>query len=105
MSEFKLILCTCPDRENALKLAKELVTRQLAACVNLLDNISSCYQWQGEVQFDTEYQLVIKTMSTKVDDAFQLVLDLHPYETPEWLILDVASGSQDYLNWIRSTLK
>ena len=83
MTEFSLVLCTCPDKEVAERIATQLVSQKLAACVNIVDNISSCYQWQGEVQMDRECQLIIKTLTHKVDHAFEAVQSLHPYDTPE----------------------
>lgn len=105
MSEFNLVLCTCPDQDTARHIAKTLVELKLAACVNIIAGVQSCYQWQGEVVFDQEYQLVIKTLSSQLEALQAKVTSLHPYDIPEWLVLEITDGSQDYLNWIRSSLK
>jgi len=105
MSEFNLVLCTCPDLDTAKGIAKTLVEQKLAACVNMISGVQSCYEWQGEVVFDQEYQLVIKTLNSKLDALYTQVKSLHPYDIPEWLVLEISHGSQDYLKWIRSSLK
>ena len=104
MSNACLVLCTCPDNDVAMKIASKLIEEQLAACVNVLPNLTSVYQWQGEVVVDQEVQLVIKTTSAKQNDAYTCVSALHPYELPEWLVIEDVSGSEEYLNWIRSNL-
>ncbi len=83
-------------------LAQTLVDEHLAACVNVLPPMQSIYRWQGQVHVDDERQLVIKTSSDRVE-ALQLRLRaLHPYELPEFLVIEVAGGSQAYLDWLAS---
>lgn len=97
-------LCTVPDEETAKTIANALVERQLAACVNIIGPIRSVYRWQGQIEDDSEYQLVIKTASNYVDDGFSVVKQLHPYEVCEWVVLP-ADASESYWNWMRSNLK
>ncbi len=104
MSRYHIVLCTCPDNTVAQQIAATLVEEKLAACVNLLPGVVSVYQWQGELCRDTEVQMIIKTTSGKLDAAFERMLSLHPYDVPEWLVLDPTTGNPDYLNWIKSSL-
>ena len=104
MPEVCLVLCTCPDNESALNIARKLVGEQLAACVNVIPALTSVYEWQDEVVVDQEVQLVIKTVKGKLGQAQRCVEQIHPYELPEWLVIDNLSGSDAYLNWIRSNL-
>ncbi|WP_438865338.1 divalent-cation tolerance protein CutA [Neptunicella sp.] len=104
-AEFCIALCTCPDKTIATQIAHTAVNQRLAACVNIIDKVESVYLWQNETQQDNEIQLVFKTRHQLIDDLFKLVIRLHPYDVPEWLILDVANGSNAYLDWIRDSLK
>ena len=98
-----VILTTVPDRRTAVRIASELVEDQLAACVKIVNDVSSVYQWQNEVVQDVEYQLMIKTLHTHVNDAYQLITEIHPYDVPEWVLLD-ATASEPYLNWMKDCL-
>ena len=76
------------------------VDEHLAACVNVLPPMQSIYRWQGQVHVDDERQLVIKTSADRLE-ALQLRLTaLHPYELPEFLVVEVVKGSQAYLEWL-----
>ncbi|GAA0371005.1 divalent-cation tolerance protein CutA [Bowmanella denitrificans] len=105
MSEFCLVLCTCPDLESARNIARQSVEQGLAACVNIIPGLESVYQWRGELQTDSEVQLVSKTYKPKLDALYKLVVGLHPYDEPEWLIIEIADGSPTYLEWIKSCTK
>jgi periplasmic divalent cation tolerance protein len=97
-----IVLTTVGTAFDVATLARTLVDEHLAACVNVLPPMQSIYRWQGQVHVDEERQLVIKTSSERLD-ALQLRLTaLHPYELPEFLVIDVARGSQAYLDWLDS---
>ena len=103
MSDYCTILNTCPDHETGEQIAKLLVEQQLAACVNLIDNISSIYRWEDGIEQDRETLLVIKTKKEhyqKIEDTIQ---QHHPYKVPEEIALDISQGSDNYLNWITQT--
>ena len=98
-AEFVIVLSTFPVDEDASALARALVTERLAACVNILPPMTSIYRWQGKVEQDREQQIIIKTARTRVADLQARVRQLHPYELPEFLVLD-ATGSEAYLAWV-----
>ena len=77
----------------------QLIDERLAACVNILPPMTSIYRWQGKVEQDREQQMIIKTARTRVADLQTRVRELHPYELPEFLVLD-ATGSEAYLAWV-----
>ncbi|RDV24902.1 divalent-cation tolerance protein CutA [Alteromonas aestuariivivens] len=95
-----LIFCTVPNQEVGRLIANQLVEQRAAACVKIVPGVTSVYRWQGKVEVDQECQLLIKTTAGKVAMAYQLMVQMHPYEEPEWLVLDNASGSKGYLEWI-----
>ncbi len=105
MTEICIALTTCPDQQVAREIANRLVEEKVAACVNIVPAIESIYQWEGKIEHDNEYLLIIKSNLQRIEKAYNVVLCIHPYDVPEWLVIDIASGGQPYLDWMRSTLK
>ncbi len=99
-SEIRLAFCTCPDETIADRLAGALVERKFAACVNIVPTVRSIYRWQGRIEQDQEALLLIKFAAHRFQDLRDTVLDLHPYDTPELVVVDVGDGAPDYLNWV-----
>jgi periplasmic divalent cation tolerance protein len=97
-----VVHCSCPDADVASRIAYALVDEQLAACVQALPGVTSTYRWQGEVQVDTETLLLIKTKLARIDALARRVAELHPYDTPELLVLEVVDGTPDYLAWLEA---
>lgn len=89
----------------AKQLATHLVTEKLAACVNIMPQVTSIYQWQGEIQQDSELQLIIKTTVNNFNALSDAISQLHPYDVPEIIAVDIVNGNQPYLNWISESLK
>ena len=94
-----IVLTTLGADADATAIARTLVDERLAACVNILPVMTSVYRWQGKVEQDREQQVVIKTSSDRVAALQARLRQLHPYELPEFLVLD-ASGSEAYLAWV-----
>ena len=99
-NDYCLVLCTCPDPDTARDLATTLVSRRLAACVNILPGLTSVYGWQGQVETATELLLLIKTQADRYAALEFCIRQHHPYEVPEIVALPIGRGSQDYLDWI-----
>jgi len=97
---YSVVLATAPSREVALEISRALVDRRLAACVNV-SPATSVYRWEGEVRTEDEHLMVIKTRRTYVDDILDLFKDIHPYDVPELVALEVEDGSAEYLKWVR----
>lgn len=104
MSELCVILSTCPDISTARAISYRVVQAQQAACVNIIPGLISIYQWEGRTQQESECQMVIKTTKSTLVELQELVFAVHPYQEPEWLVLDVDSASPGYLDWIRSVV-
>lgn len=102
-NETVIVLTTFPDQRGAEKLAEKLVLDQLAACVNILPEMTSIYQWNGKLESGKEHQMLIKTRSPLVPQIKQLVNEQHPYKLAELLVLPVTDGSMEFLNWIAQT--
>jgi len=104
-SEYKLCLTTVDKEAAARDLAKSLLQQKLVACVNIHSQGTSLYHWQGEIVEDQEYLLLLKTHSQKINALRDTLLRLHPYDVPEFIVLDIEQGSTDYLHWIETSLK
>jgi periplasmic divalent cation tolerance protein len=105
MTDTRLILVTASPRAEAKRIAHALVEERLAACVNLIGGVHSVYRWKEAVETADEVLLLIKTVKEKVDAASARVHQLHSYELPEFLVLDVADGSDAYLEWIAACVR
>jgi len=94
------MLSTCPDRASAEQIACTLVEEGLAACVNILDGISSIYRWQGKLETAQESLLLIKTTRETGKLLEKRLVSLHPYELPEIISVPIQAGFAPYLDWI-----
>lgn len=102
----RVVLITCASTAEALKIARAVVRKRLAACANVLSApVESVYRWKGNVQKAREYLLVIKTTARRLEPLEKEVKRLHSYEVPEFIALSVAAGSREYLQWIEGSVK
>lgn len=99
---YQIVFCTCPDRDTAENIARLLVESGLAACVNILPNITSIYRWQGQLERAEELLLVIKTRQDAYSVLESTIKQHHPYQVPEIIAVSIESGLPDYLHWIDS---
>ena len=104
-SAAQLVLSTCPDRETAERLARLLVTRRLAACVNIVPGLLSVYRWEGGIHSDAEVLLLIKTDAERYPELETTLRAEHPYELPKIVAVTISEGSTDYLRWITTELE
>jgi periplasmic divalent cation tolerance protein len=95
-----LVLSTTPDRDTAVSLASELVERRLAACCNLVDGVTSIYRWEGKREESSEVLLLIKTSAERVDALTRAIVELHPYDVPEVIAVDLTAAHIPYLDWM-----
>ncbi len=100
-----VVTSTCSTEDEALRIARELVKRGLAACVQIVPGIRSVYLWQGKMEEATECLLLVKTNSAKFELLQRTIELLHSYELPEVLAIPVAAGSEKYLAWMEEALR
>lgn len=100
MADCWIALTTLSSREQGERLAEALVAGRLAACVNIVGPVASIYRWEGKVERDEEVLLLMKTTAAGVEPLKGRVLELHPYDTPEFLAVEVGAGSAGYLGWV-----
>jgi len=99
---YQIILCTCPDKETAEKIAHLLVNDKLAACVNILPGITSIYLWHEQIELTQEHLLLIKSNKGCYQAIEKTIKKHHPYELPEIIAVPIENGSPEYLHWIDS---
>lgn len=98
--EALLVISNLPDRAAAELLARELVERRLAACVNIMAACRSVHRWQGAVEQADEVPVLIKTTRARYTELEAALRGLHPYEVPEIIALPLAAGLPAYLDWV-----
>jgi periplasmic divalent cation tolerance protein len=98
--ETRVVLITAPDRATGEKLARELVGRRLAACVNLLDGVTSIYRWEGAIEAASEVLLMAKTTAGRYAELERALAELHPYQVPECIALAPTSVAPRYRAWL-----
>ena len=102
MTEYILALTTSPAKE-AEVLARKLVEAKACACVNIVERVRSIYWWKGEIEDEQESILLIKAEKQNRDELWKTIEDNHSYDVPEFIVLPIADGSPDYLQWISSS--
>ena len=104
--QFRLVLVICASLGEARKIAHAVVEKHLAACVNIhCSKIESIYRWKGKVETAREHLLLIKTTARRQKALEREVLRRHSYETPEFLVVPISSGSRAYLRWLSESSK
>jgi periplasmic divalent cation tolerance protein len=102
MNETKaaIVFITAPKREEAEQLAEILINERLAACVQILPEMTSIYRWQGKIEREREFLLLVKTTIDNFSELEKTVCENHSYETPEIVAVPAAAVSQPYFNWL-----
>ena len=101
----RVVLTTAANAEQAARLARTLVEERLAACATMIPAVQSIYHWQGQVESASETLLLLKTGPDQLPALEARLTELHSYETPEFLVLNVESGSRPYLDWLHAALR
>ncbi|XP_075411582.1 protein CutA isoform X1 [Tenrec ecaudatus] len=96
---------TCPNEKAAKEIARGVVEKRLAACVNLIPQITSIYVWKKKIEEDNEVLMMIKTQSTLVPALTEFIRSVHPYEVAEVIALPVEQGNAPYLHWVHQVTK
>jgi periplasmic divalent cation tolerance protein len=104
MTEKIIVLSTCSSAEEADRIARQLLEKRLAACVNIVAGARSIYRWQGAIEEAAEWLLIIKSRQGLWEDLRAQIQRLHSYEVPEVLMLAIDDGSPKYLDWLDQEL-
>lgn len=104
-STARIVLSTAATPEEAARIGRALVEERLAACATLIPGAQSIYRWEGAVEEATETLMLLKTGADKIGALEVRLHELHSYEAPEFLVLEVESGSHRYLDWLRRAVE
>lgn len=102
MTSIRIVFSTIDSEENAGKMARHLVEERLAACVNIISNVSSVYKWKDALEQEKECLLIIKTSENRLEELITRIVEIHPYEVPEVVAFPVEKGYPPYLEWVIS---
>ena len=100
MTDKIVVLTTCATPDEARLIAGELISRRLAACVNLLPPVRSIYHWKGAVEEGEETLMIIKSARPLVEQLKATIVAMHSYEVPEIIALPIVDGAASYLGWM-----
>jgi periplasmic divalent cation tolerance protein len=104
MTDKLIVFVTCEGKEQAAALAAALVEGKLAACVNVLPGIQSCYTWEKKLTWSEEVLLLIKTTKSRFTQMQEKILEMHTYEVPEIVGVEIEDGLDKYLDWIQTSV-
>jgi periplasmic divalent cation tolerance protein len=104
MTDKRIVLTTAASEEEAVKIARHLIEHRLAACVNIVPQITSIYRWQDKMEEIREWLLVIKTTAGAFGHVRHAIAELHSYDVPECICLSIEDGSPTYLEWIAESV-
>src|SRR5262245_22363866 len=104
-SQYALVLVTTPDVKIARLLSRAALEKRLVACANIIPKIESHYWWQDKIDSSSEVLVILKTTRARLAALEKLVLDKHPYETPEVVALQLTKGNRRYLDWLRDSIQ
>jgi periplasmic divalent cation tolerance protein len=100
-----VVLSAVGAQPDAQKIARALVEERLAACVNVVPGVVSVYRWKGVVEKEDELLLIIKTIGERVEPLKARLLQLHPYELPEVVVIPIGGGHAPYLAWLEEQVR
>lgn len=102
---YRIYLTTVQNKNDAQTIAKELLKNKAAACVNIIDKISSMYMWKNKICTDSECLLIIKSKANLAEKVQKIILSLHKYDLPELIEIPITAGFEDYLSWIDESVE
>ncbi|HSB31205.1 MAG TPA: divalent-cation tolerance protein CutA [Candidatus Sulfobium mesophilum] len=101
MTEFIIVFMTAPKEDEAQRIAQDIVSSRLAACVNIIRDIHSIYRWRGKIEDEGEVLMIVKTRLDLFGKLKKRVKELHSYSVPEIIALPLIEGSEEYLSWLK----
>lgn len=103
-NSIKFVYITVPNDQVASSIGRHLLERRLAACINCLPQMNSMYWWEGNIETGSEIVMIAKTVASKVDELIAEIENIHPYNTPCAVVVNIESGSKDYVDWLKNSI-
>ncbi len=105
MDVFVQVLTTCETKDQAEKIAEDLVDRKMAGCVQIVGPITSIYRWKGQIEKAEEWLCLIKTKAELFLDVEKIIIQNHTYETPEIISTPITAGNKEYFQWLKNEVR
>ena len=105
MNEYIQVFTTAENKDDAKKIARDLVEKRLVACAQVIGPIMSTYRWKGKIEEEEEWLCILKSRYESYEKLEERIKSIHPYEEPEILALSVVKGSRGYLEWMDQQMK
>ena len=105
MADYIQVFTTTGKKEDAVRIAKILLEKRLAGCIQIIGPVSSLYWWKGKMEESEEWLCIIKSEKSLYNELEKTIKDNHPYEVPEIIAVPIIMGNQDYLDWLNSILQ
>ena len=105
MSSFIVIFMTAPDREEAVKIARQLLNDRLIACANIIGPVSSLFWWKGKVEKAKEFLVFMKSRRNLFEKLSARIKEMHSYEVPEIIAVSIIKALPSYLDWLNASLE
>lgn len=99
-----ILFVTAGSEDEAVKIAKALVESKWAACVNIIGNVRSIYQWEGKIEDESEVLMIIKSRADLFEQIRQKIEALHSYSVPEIISFPITRGAEKYLKWLNESV-
>ena len=103
-NNYTIVLVTAPNLKVARVLCETALKSRLVACANLIPKIESHYWWQGKLESSAEVLILFKTTQAKLKALEKLIVERHPYDTPEFIVLPITAGNKRYLDWLNASV-
>lgn len=101
-TDIKIVFVSAPSIEVAKELAKKSIENAYAACTSIIPNILSIYYWDSKLQEEQEVQILFKTTANNIPELKKMILEEHPYECPEFIVIETSEVENRYASWIRN---
>jgi periplasmic divalent cation tolerance protein len=101
--DYVIVLTTVGTDIDPATIGLRLIEERLAACVNALPEMDSFFRWHGAIERERERQLIIKTTTSRLPELERRLIEMHPYDLPEFLVIPILQGSEAYLRWVRNS--
>ena len=105
MSNYTIYLTTVQSKKDAKQIAEALLKYKAAACINIIEKMTSLYMWKGKICADDECLLIIKSKAELFEKIEKIILTLHKYDLPEFIEIPITNGFEKYLDWIEESTK
>ncbi len=102
---YRIVLVTCESLAEARKVGRSVVEKKLAACANIVAGVESIYRWKGKVERAREVLLIMKTTAARLRQLEKEMRRLHSYDVPEFVVVPIVAGSQEYLEWVGKSVQ